>query len=42
MHSTNKAFERYFRIESEDLRHIYRDTVGRGEVEELWEGNGKG
>jgi len=29
MHSTNKAFERYFRVETEDLREIYRDTVGR-------------
>lgn len=26
MHSTNKAFERYFNIEAEDLRNIYRDT----------------
>jgi integrase len=26
MHSTNKAFERYFRIESDDLRGIYEDT----------------
>ena len=26
MHSTNKAFERYFRIESDDLRDIYKDT----------------
>jgi hypothetical protein len=26
IHSTNKAYERYFRIESEDLRDIYRDT----------------
>jgi len=26
MHSTNKAFERYFMIESEDLRGIYSDT----------------
>ncbi len=31
MHTTNKAFERYFRIESEDLRDIYRDTVRRDE-----------
>ncbi len=37
MHSTNKAFERYFRIESEDLRDIYRDTRERrrGEVVEI-------
>jgi hypothetical protein len=27
MHSTNKAFERYFRIENEDLRGIYRDKM---------------
>ena len=27
MHSTNKAFERYFRMESDDLRDIYSDTV---------------
>lgn len=26
MHSTNKAFERYFRIDSDDLRDIYKDT----------------
>lgn len=26
MHSTNKAFERYFRIEIEDVRGIYRKT----------------
>ena len=31
MHSMNKAFERYFRIESEDLRDIYRDTVRKDE-----------
>ena len=31
MHSTNKAFERYFRIEAEDLRDIYRDTVRKDE-----------
>lgn len=28
MHSTNKAFERYFNIESEDLRNIYGKTRG--------------
>jgi hypothetical protein len=27
MHSTNKAFERYFRFEGDDLRDIYRDTT---------------
>ena len=26
MHSTNKAFERYFRIESDELRDIYNDA----------------
>lgn len=26
MHSTNKAFERYFNIESDDLREIYQDA----------------
>ncbi len=26
MHSTNKAFERYFNMESDDLRNIYKDT----------------
>ena len=26
MHSTNKAFERYFQVEPDDLRDIYRDT----------------
>jgi integrase len=30
MHSTNKAFERYFYIEGEDLRSIYGDTRGKG------------
>jgi integrase len=27
MHSTNKAFERYFRIEADDLRTVYRKTT---------------
>jgi len=27
MHSTNKAFERYFRIEGEDLRQLYRQSL---------------
>jgi hypothetical protein len=31
MHSTNKAFERYFQIEPDDLRAIYRDTEHRGQ-----------
>ena len=36
MHSTNKAFERYFRMESDDLRDIYKDTPkNRGEVIKL-------
>ncbi|MBW1818237.1 MAG: site-specific integrase [Deltaproteobacteria bacterium] len=26
MHSTNKAFERYFQVEPDDLRSIYEDT----------------
>ena len=26
MHATNKAFERYFQIELEDVRNIYTDT----------------
>lgn len=29
MHSTNKTFERYFRIEAEDVRGICRQTVSR-------------
>jgi len=28
MHSTNKAFERYFRFDGDDLRDIYKDTQG--------------
>lgn len=36
MHSTNKAFERYFRMESDDLRDIYSDTISKkGEVIKL-------
>jgi integrase len=27
MHTTNKAFERYFNIEADDLRNIYKDTA---------------
>jgi len=26
MHSTNKAFERYFRVESEEVRDVYAKT----------------
>lgn len=29
MHSTNKAFERYFQVEPDDLREIYKDTGGK-------------
>jgi len=29
MHSTDKAFERYFSMESDDLRSIYQDTTGK-------------
>jgi len=28
MHSTNKAFERYFRIESDEVREVYELTQG--------------
>jgi hypothetical protein len=28
MHSTNKAFERYFTVSGDDLRDIYADTKG--------------
>jgi hypothetical protein len=40
MHSTNKAFERYFYIEDERLRDIYKDAQfnnekKRGEVEKI-------
>ena len=27
MHKTNKAFERYFTLESEDIREIYQETL---------------
>jgi integrase len=30
MHSTNKAFDRYFDFESDDIRAIYADTAKRG------------
>lgn len=33
MHSTNKAFERYFHIESDDLRDIYSDTIRKDQKE---------
>jgi hypothetical protein len=32
MHSTNKAFERYFQIEADDLRTIYGKTRGAKET----------
>lgn len=32
MHSTNKAFDRYFQIEMDDVRDIYRDTSGDTKV----------
>ena len=42
MHSTNKAFERYFWMESDDLRDIYSDTTkSRGEVIKLRKRKGK-
>ena len=42
MHSTNKAFERYFRMESDDLRDIYSDTTkNRGQVIKLRKRKGK-
>ncbi|MCK5231048.1 MAG: tyrosine-type recombinase/integrase [Desulfobulbaceae bacterium] len=30
MHQTNKAFERYFRIEADDVRNIYSHTASGG------------
>ena len=33
MHSTNKAFERYFQFESDDLRSIYADTAEKRKTE---------
>ncbi len=38
MHSTNRAFERYFRIESSDLRNIYQDAVVRRRMREKGKG----
>jgi type II secretory pathway predicted ATPase ExeA/integrase len=32
MHSTNKAFERYYRADAEDYRSIYRDAQGGNET----------
>lgn len=34
-HHTNKAFERYFRIEADDLREIYKDASGKEVVKNL-------
>jgi len=33
MHSTNKAFERYFQFESDDLRSIYAGTADNRKTE---------
>ena len=42
MHSTNKAFERYFRMESDDLRSIYKDTTRqKGKIIKLKNSKGK-
>ena len=35
MHTTNKAFERYFQIEAGDLRDIYRDTNHVVKIKEI-------
>ncbi len=36
MHSTNKAFERYFQIESKELKNIYKETRGeKGKILKL-------
>jgi hypothetical protein len=37
MHSTNKAFERYFQVEPDDLRNIYRDPQQADTKRELTE-----
>jgi hypothetical protein len=29
MHSTNKAFERYYQMDADDLRAIYEDTQAK-------------
>jgi hypothetical protein len=39
MHSTNKAFERYFQFESDDLRSIYADTALTPQKTGLEKGN---
>jgi len=33
MHSTNKAFERYFQFANDDLRSIYADTAEKRKTE---------
>ena len=38
MHSTNKAFERYFQVEPNDLRNIYRDTQSDNKVKKVFPG----
>ena len=35
MHSTNKAFERYFQIQLEDIRKIYQTSSGKKLVKEF-------
>jgi hypothetical protein len=35
MHSTNKAFERYFSMESDDLRSIYKDASKIIDIDEI-------
>jgi len=35
MHHTNAAFERYYQIELEDTRKVYRGTTQKGEVVEM-------
>ncbi len=39
MHSTNAAFERYFKLELDDVKDIYQKTKkkkeGKGEIIEL-------
>ena len=40
MHSTNKAFERYFQIQLEDIRKIYQTSSGKKLVKEFEPGKG--
>lgn len=40
MHSTNKAFERYFQIESDDVRNVYSDSApGKKLVKNFYQPN---